>query len=67
MATQIRDGDFAMMGHGEGLLPKLFYHQMTLEERVSQGHILKRGQEKIDFDFIYGELKDYLGDKGWDV
>ena len=53
-----------MMGNQEGFQPKLFYHQINLDQRVPQGHILRKIQEKIDFDFIYGEVKDTYGDNG---
>ena len=53
-----------MMGHQEGFQPKLFYHQINLEQRVPKDHILRKIQEKIDFDFVYGEVKDTYGDNG---
>lgn len=53
-----------MMGHQEGFQSKLFYHQINLDQRVPQGHTLRKIQEKIDFDFIYGEVKDTYGDNG---
>jgi len=52
------------MGHQEGFQPKLFYHQINLEQRVPKDHILRKIQEKIDFDFVYGEVKDTYGDNG---
>jgi transposase len=64
MATQIRNGDFAMMGQHEGFQPKLFYHQINLDRRVPPNHALRKIQEKIDFDFVYGEVKDTYGDNG---
>ena len=53
-----------MMGHQEGFQSKLFYHQIKLDQRVPKGHTLRKIQEKIDFDFIYGEVKDSYGDNG---
>ena len=53
-----------MMGHQEGFQPKLFYHQMNLDQRVPKDHTLRKIQEKIDFDFIYKEVKDTYGDNG---
>jgi transposase len=53
-----------MMGQQEGFQPKLFYHQINLEQRVPQDHLLRKIQEKIDFDFTYGEVKDTYGDNG---
>lgn len=53
-----------MMGHQEDFQPKLFYHQVNLEQRVPKDHTLRRIQEKIDFDFVYGEVKGTYGDNG---
>jgi transposase len=53
-----------MMGHQESFQPKLFYQQINLEQRVPENHILRKIQEKIDFDFIYKEVKDTYGDNG---
>ena len=53
-----------MMGQEEGFQPKLFYHQINLEQRVPKDHTLRKIQEKIDFDFVYGEVKDTYGDNG---
>jgi len=53
-----------MMGHEEGFQPKLFYHQINLDQRVPRSHILRKIQERIDFDFVYGEVKDTYGDNG---
>ncbi len=52
------------MGHQEGFQSKLFYHQINLDQRVPQNHILRRIQEQIDFEFIYAEVKDSYGDNG---
>src|SRR5574342_1112659 len=53
-----------MMGHQEGFQPKLFYHQINLDQRVPGNHLLRKIQEKIDFDFIYAEVKDTYGSNG---
>jgi transposase len=52
------------MGHQEGFQPKFFYHQINLEQRVPPNQTLRKIQEKIDFDFIYQEVKDFYGDNG---
>jgi transposase len=52
------------MGQQEGFQSKLFYHQINLEQRVPPNHTLRKIQEKIDFDFIYGEVRDTYGDNG---
>jgi transposase len=53
-----------MMGNQPRFQPKLFYHQINLEQRVPKDHLLRKIQEKIDFDFIYAEVKDTYGDNG---
>ena len=53
-----------MMGFEEGFQPKLFYHQVNLEQRVPKDHILRKIEEKIDFDFVYEEVKDTYEDNG---
>lgn len=53
-----------MMGQQEGFQPKLFYHQINLERRVPEEHLLRKIRERIDFDFIYGEVRDTYGDNG---
>jgi transposase len=52
------------MGQESRFQPKLFYHQINLEQRVPKNHILRKIQEQIDFNFIYGEVKDCYGDNG---
>jgi transposase len=53
-----------MMGYQPGFQSKLFYHQINLEQRVPKDHLLRKIHEKIDFDFIYAEVKDTYGDNG---
>lgn len=53
-----------MMGYQSGFQPKLFYHHINLEQRVPQNHILRKIEEKIDFAFIYAQVKDTYGDNG---
>ena len=52
------------MGYQGGFQPKIFYHQISLEQRVPKDHLLRKIQGKIDFDFIYAEVKDTYGDNG---
>jgi hypothetical protein len=56
--------EFAMMGYQSGFQPKLFYHRINVEQRVPQDHILHKIEKRIDFDFIYAEVKNSYGDKG---
>ena len=52
------------MGYQPGFQPKLFYRQIHLDQRVPRDHILRKIEQKIDFDFIYKEVKDTYGDNG---
>ena len=53
-----------MMGQEGSFQPKLFYHQIHLDQRVPEDHLLRKIKEAIDFDFIYREVEDTYGDKG---
>jgi transposase len=53
-----------MMGYQPDFQPKLFYHQINLDQRVPREHILRKIEQKIDFNFIYKEVKDAYGDNG---
>ena len=53
-----------MMSYQPGFQPKLFYHQINLEQRVPKDHLLKKIRERVDFDFIYAEVRDTYGDNG---
>ena len=53
-----------MMGYQSNFQPKLFYFNVNLEQRVPQNHILRKIKEKIDFDFIYKEVRDTYGING---
>ena len=53
-----------MMGHQPEFQSKLFYHGFNLEQRVPQNHILRKVKKRIDFDFIYDEVKDSYGING---
>src|SRR4030043_1641603 len=57
-------GGVAMMGQESSFQPKLFYHQINLEQKVPKSHLLRKIQEQIDFEFIYREVKDSYGDNG---
>jgi len=53
-----------MMGYESNFQPKLFYYNINLEERVYENHPLRKIKERIDFDFIYAEVKDRYGENG---
>ena len=56
--------EFAMMSYQSESQPTLFSYNVNLAKRVPQKHILRKIKEKIDFDFIYAEVKDTYGTKG---
>ena len=47
-----------MMGYQSNYQHKLFVTGFNLDKRIRKGHILRKILEKIDFNFIYGEVKD---------
>jgi len=53
-----------MMGYQPDFQPKLFYHSINLDERIPVNHILRKIRSRIDFEFIYREVKDLYGGKG---
>jgi len=53
-----------MMGYQSNFQPKLFYFNVNLDRRVPQNHILRKINEKIDFNFIYKEVRDAYGING---
>ena len=53
-----------MMGRQPKVQNKLFYTAVNLEQRVRKNHILRKVKSKIDFDFIYNEVKDTYGING---
>jgi transposase len=50
-----------MMGHQSDYQQKLFITGFNLDKRIPKDHILRKISEKIDFNFIYGEVKDTYG------
>ena len=50
-----------MMGHQPIYQNKLFITGFNLDKRIRQDHPLRKILEKIDFDFIYDEVKDSYG------
>ena len=53
-----------MMGRQPDYQNKFFVTGFNLDKRVRKDHPLRKIQEKIDFDFIYKEVKDAYGYKG---
>lgn len=53
-----------MMGFQSDQQPKLFYPSIPLEQRIPESHALRRIKSRVDFDFIYDEVRDRYGIKG---
>ncbi len=53
-----------MMGHEKQNQGQLFYTRFNLERRVRKDHMLRRIARHINFDFIYGEVKETYGQRG---
>jgi transposase len=53
-----------MMGFQSDQQPKLFYPSINLEQRIPEQHVLRRIRSRVDFDFIYDEVRDRYGIKG---
>jgi transposase len=53
-----------MMGYQNPPQESLFQYHVYLEDRVRRDHPLRKMRERIDFDFIYGEVKDVYGTTG---
>jgi IS5 family transposase len=53
-----------MLGSPKRLQPKLFYQNISLEDRVSPGHLLRRVRQTVDFDFVRREVADLYGECG---
>ena len=52
-----------MMGH-EDHQGKLFCYNVNLEKRLRSDHPLRKINEFVDFDFIYGEVQEKYGSRG---
>jgi transposase len=57
-------GVFAMMGRQYHYHHKFFVTGFNHEKRIRKDHILRKIQEKIDFDFIYREVEHSYGLNG---
>jgi transposase len=53
-----------MMGYQEPPQENLFHYKIYLENRIRKNHPLRKMTELIDFDFVYGEVKDIYGTTG---
>ena len=53
-----------MMGRQPDYQHKLFVRGFNLDKRIRKDHVLRKIKEKIDFDFIYDEVKKTYGTNG---
>ena len=53
-----------MMGRENPPQPSLFYTGINLEKRVRSDHVLRKVARLVDFDFVYGEVKESYGYNG---
>lgn len=52
------------MGRENAPQPSLFYTGINLEKRVRSDHVLRKVARLVDFDFVYGEVKESYGYNG---
>jgi len=57
-------GAIVMMGCQSPYQNKLFTYNISLDNRVCKDHILRKIRERIDFDFIYKEVRHTYGSNG---
>ena len=53
-----------MMGKQPPRQAKLFYYQLSLEDRIPQDHLLRTIQTIVDFNFTYGLVEKHYGLNG---
>jgi len=53
-----------MMGRENPPQPSLFYTGINLDKRVRSDHVLRKVARLVDFDFVYGEVKESYGYNG---
>ena len=53
-----------MMGRQPPPQPSLFYTGINLEKRIRSDHMLRKVARLVDFDFVYGEVKESYGYNG---
>ena len=53
-----------MMGRENPPQASLFYTGINLEKRVRSAHVLRKVARVVDFDFVYGEVKESYGYNG---
>ena len=53
-----------MMGREKPPQPALFYHRISLEQRIRKDHVLRKIDAALDFEFIYGKVEHLYGRNG---
>ena len=53
-----------MMGKPNKLEPKLFYHNISLEQRIPKGHPLRKIEKLVNFSFIHSKVANLYGTNG---
>ena len=53
-----------MMGRENPPQASLFYTGINLDKRVRSDHVLRKVAQLVDFDFVYGEVKESYGYNG---
>jgi transposase len=53
-----------MMGKQSQRQARLFYYDVSLEQRIPRDHLLRRIQMMVDFEFTYGLVGKHYGIKG---
>jgi len=53
-----------MMGRDKPPQRSLFYTGINLDKRVRSDHVLRKVSRLVDFDFVYGEVKESYGYNG---
>src|SRR3990170_4633958 len=53
-----------MMGRESAPQSSLFYTGINLDKRVRSDHVLRKVARLVDFDFVYGEVKESYGYNG---
>jgi transposase len=53
-----------MMGRERPPQASLFYTRINLEKRVRSDHVLRKVARLVDFEFVYGEVKESYGYNG---
>lgn len=53
-----------MLGKPKSCEPKLFYHGVSIEQRIPANHVLRQVKRRIDFDFVRSQVAPCYGKNG---